>query len=207
MDAFEYDAFISYSHRDLKWAKWIQEKLETFHIPDGADELFTNRRRMRVFRDQTDLAGVEVTTSLRRELRLSRFLIVVCSPNSAASRWVNDEVAYFEGLGRQDNIIAFIVDGEPDSDNPALECYPPRMRSTGERSMLGANVQEIGKVKALLKVVSLLIGVRFNRLVDREKRRRLRTALSACAVMAVTAAVTGGLLWRNAVISRENRQL
>ena len=140
MDAFEYDAFISYSHRDLKWAKWIQEKLETFHIPDGADELFTNRRRMRVFRDQTDLAGVEVTTSLRRELRLSRFLIVVCSPNSAASRWVNDEVAYFEGLGRQDNIIAFIVDGEPDSDNPALECYPPRMRSTGERSMLGALV-------------------------------------------------------------------
>ena len=204
MDAFEYDAFISYSHRDLKWAKWIQEKLETFHIPDGADEPFTNRRRMRVFRDQTDLAGVEVTTSLRRELRLSRFLIVVCSPNSAASRWVNDEVAYFEGLGRQDNIIAFIVDGEPDSDNPALECYPPRMRSTGERSMLGANVQEIGKVKALLKVVSLLIGVRFNRLVDREKQRRCRNAITIAAILLVVSASLAALLWRNAEISRRN---
>ena len=207
MDAFEYDAFISYSHRDLKWAKWIQEKLETFHIPDGADELFTNRRRMRVFRDQTDLAGVEVTTSLRRELRLSRFLIVVCSPNSAASRWVNDEVAYFEGLGRQDNIIAFIVDGEPDSDNPALECYPPRMRSTGERSMLGANVQEIGKVKALLKVVSLLIGVRFNRLVDREKQRRCRNAITIAAILLVVSASLAALLWRNAEISRRNKAL
>ena len=207
MDAFEYDAFISYSHRDLKWAKWIQEKLETFHIPDGADEPFTNRRRMRVFRDQTDLAGVEVTTSLRRELRLSRFLIVVCSPNSAASRWVNDEVAYFEGLGRQDNIIAFIVDGEPDSDNPALECYPPRMRSTGERSMLGANVQEIGKVKALLKVVSLLIGVRFNRLVDREKQRRRRNAITIAAILLVVSASLAALLWRNAEISRRNKAL
>lgn len=207
MDAFEYDAFISYSHRDLKWAKWIQEKLETFHIPDGADEPFTNRRSMRVFRDQTDLAGVEVTTSLRRELRLSRFLIVVCSPNSAASRWVNDEVAYFEGLGRQDNIIAFIVDGEPDSDNPALECYPPRMRSTGERSMLGANVQEIGKVKALLKVVSLLIGVRFNRLVDREKQRRRRNAITIAAILLVVSASLAALLWRNAEISRRNKAL
>jgi len=153
MDAFEYDAFISYSHRDLKWARWIQEKLETFPIPDGADEPFAQRRRMRVFRDQTDLAGVEVTASLRRELRLSRSLVVVCSPNSAASRWVNDEVAYFEELGRQDRIIAFIVSGEPDSDRPELECYPPRMRSTEERALLGANVQEIGRTKALLKVV------------------------------------------------------
>jgi TPR repeat protein len=162
---------------------------------------------MRVFRDQTDLAGVEVTTSLRRELRLSRFLIVVCSPNSAASRWVNDEVAYFEGLGRQDNIIAFIVDGEPDSDNPALECYPPRMRSTGERSMLGANVQEIGKVKALLKVVSLLIGVRFNRLVDREKQRRRRNAITIAAILLVVSASLAALLWRNAEISRRNKAL
>ena len=26
-------AFISYSHKDVKWAKWIQRKLETYTIP------------------------------------------------------------------------------------------------------------------------------------------------------------------------------
>ena len=28
MGAFEYGAFVSYSHRDLTWANWIQEELE-----------------------------------------------------------------------------------------------------------------------------------------------------------------------------------
>ena len=207
METFEFDAFISYSHRDLTWAKWLQEKLETFHIPDDAGEAFANRRRMRVFRDQTDLAGVEVTASLRRELRASRFLVVVCSPNSAASRWVNDEVAYFEDLGRQDNIIPFIVSGEPDSDRPELECYPPRLRSTDERAVLGANVQEIGKTKALLKVVSLLIDVRFNRLVDREKQRKRRNAVVAASILLALSATLTALLVNNAEISRRNKAL
>jgi TPR repeat protein len=207
METFEFDAFISYSHRDLTWAKWLQEKLETFHIPDDAGEAFANRRRMRVFRDQTDLAGVEVTASLRRELRASRFLVVVCSPNSAASRWVNDEVAYFEDLGRQDNIIPFIVSGEPDSDRPELECYPPRLRSTDERAVLGANVQEIGKTKALLKVVSLLIDVRFNRLVDREKQRKRRNAVVAASILLALSATLTALLVNNADISRRNKAL
>lgn len=207
MEEFAYDAFISYSHRDLKWARWIQEKLETFHIPDEEGEPFTKRRRLRVFRDQTDLAGVEVTASLRRELRASRYLVVVCSPNSAASRWVNDEVVYFESLGRRDQIVAFIVSGEPDSDAAALECYPPAMRATDDRHLLGANVQEIGRNKAFLKVVSLLIGMRFNRLVDREKQRRRRSIASVAAVLLVVSASIAALLWRNAAISRRNRAL
>ena len=207
MEEFAYDAFISYSHRDLSWARWIQERLETFPIPAEAGEPFANRRRMRVFRDQTDLAGVEVTASLRRELRASRYLVVVCSPNSAASRWVNDEVVYFESLGRGDQIVAFIVSGEPDSDTAELECYPPAMRATDDRHLLGANVQEIGRNKAFLKVVSLLIGVRFNRLVDREKQRRRRRIVSVAAVLLAVSAAIAALLWRNAAISRRNRAL
>ncbi len=207
MEAYEYDAFISYSHRDLKWARWLQGKLETLRIPAEADEAFANRRRMKVFRDQTDLNGVEVTESLHRELTASRYLVVVCSPSSAASRWVDDEVAFFTGLGRRDRIVAFIIEGEPDSDTPELECYPPGLRCTGERHLLGANVQEIGRNKAYLKVASLLIGVRFNRLVDREKQRRRRAILTATAAVLVISASTAALLWRNATISRQNKEL
>lgn len=207
MEAYEYDAFISYSHRDLKWARWLQGKLETLRIPPEADEAFANRRRMKVFRDQTDLNGVEVTESLHRELTASRYLVVVCSPSSASSRWVDDEVAFFTGLGRQDRIVAFIIDGEPDSDKPELECYPPGLRCTDERHLLGANVQEIGRNKAYLKVASLLIGVRFNRLVDREKQRRRRAILTAAATVLVISASTAALVWRNTVISRQNKEL
>ncbi len=134
-------------------------------------------------------------------------MIVLCSPSSAASSWVNEEVLYFISLGRMDRIIPFIVDGEPMSDDPALECYPEGLRSLEDYTLLGANIQEIGRNKAFLKLVSILLGVRFGRLVDREKQRKIRTALVTGVITAIIAVTGGSLLWRNAVISRENKKL
>ncbi len=208
MSEFVYDAFISYSHRDMAWAKWLQHRLETFHVPREIAGERMGRRRLRVFRDQTDLAGAELQASLNRELEKSRFLVVICSPASAASRWVDEEIRTFRRLGRRDRIIPFIVSGEPMSDQPELECFPPCLR-TGEEEddPLGVNIQEIGRGKAFLKLVSVLLEVRFNRLVDREKQRRRRTLLVICALCTVTLAVTGTLLASNISISRSNRRM
>ncbi|MBR1457696.1 MAG: toll/interleukin-1 receptor domain-containing protein [Oscillospiraceae bacterium] len=207
MDAYVYDAFISYSHRDLKWARWLQRRLETFRIPRDLCAPERARRRLRVFRDQTDLAGVELQLALRRELAASQYLIVICSPSSAASRWVNDEVCYFQSEGREHFIIPFIVDGEPESDDPAQECYPAALRRDDGHHPLGANVREIGQNKAFLKLMAILLDVRFNRLVDREKQRRRRTALIAGGTAGAVAAFAAAMLWHNAVISRRNQEL
>lgn len=207
MDEYTFDAFISYSHRDLNWGIWLQKKLETFHIPNDMRGDRLKGRKLRIFRDQTDLAGTGLQDSLRQNLDTSRFLIVLCSPSSAASVWVNEEVEYFISLGRDDRIIPFIVDGEPESEDPALECFPPALRSTEGHTILGANIQEIGKSKAFLKLVSILLGVRFGRLVDREKQRKIRTALITGIITAFIAGTGGALLWRNAQITKENKQL
>ena len=207
MEDYAFDAFISYSHKDLSWGQWLQRKLETFHIPRDLGETAVTGKRLRVFRDQTDLAGSELQASLRKELRASRYLIVICSPASAASVWVDEEVRYFQSLGRADRIIPFIVEGEPDSDRPELECYPEALRSTEDRSMLGTNILEIGKNKAFLKLVAILLDIRFNRLVDREKQRKRRTGLMIGSIAAVVIAVTGALVWHNTVISRRNQAL
>ena len=207
MEEYTFDAFISYSHRDLSWGTWLQKKIEAFRIPKDMRGERPKGQGLRIFRDQTDLAGTELQDSLRRNLDVSRYLIVLCSPASAASSWVNEEVKYFVSLGRVSRIIPFIVDGEPLSEDPALECFPPALRSLEDHVLLGANIQEIGKDKAFLKTVSILLGVRFGRLVDREKQRRIRTALITAAVTAVIASTGGALLWRNAVISQKNREL
>ncbi len=61
-----------------------------------------------------------------------RYLIVLCSPNAAQSRWVNEEVRYFKSLGREDRILAIILAGEPnasdDSAQADQECCPPALR-------------------------------------------------------------------------------
>ena len=64
MDDYIYDAFISYSHRDMEWAKWLQRKLEAFPIP--ADMADNGKKHLKVFRDQTDLTGTEVNLALNK---------------------------------------------------------------------------------------------------------------------------------------------
>ena len=206
MAEFVYDAFISYSHRDMKWARWLQHRLETFRVPRDLCGEGEAKRRLRVFRDQTDLAGVELQQTLEQELTVSRCLVVICSPASAASHWVNEEILAFRKHAENRKIIPFIVDGEPESDDPGLECYPEALRSGG-RHPLGSNVKEIGKDKAFLKLASILLDVRFNRLVDREKQRRRRTALIAGITALVVIGSTSALLWRNALVTRRNREL
>jgi signal peptide peptidase SppA len=207
MDEFVYDAFISYSHRDMKWARWLQRRLETFRIPKDLCGGNAPRGHLKVFRDQTDLSGVELQNALQRELEASRFLIVICSPFSAASPWVNDEIRSFQTRGRSKFIIPFIVDGEPESDKPELECFPPALRSVEGEHPLGASAVELGKNKAFLKLMAVILDVRFNRLVDREKQRKRRTVLLSSAVTAVIIAVLASLLWRNAVIRKQNQEM
>lgn len=201
-----YDAFISYSHRDMRWARWLQKRLETYRPPRDMQQE-NAFKPLRVFRDQTDLAGVELFSSLQKELAASRYLIVICSPNSAASRWVGEEVRAFLAMGREDRVIPFIVSGEPDSDDPTLECFSPALRGLEDRQQLGANIREIGKEKALLRVLAVLLDVRLDRLAEREKRRKKqRIAWTASAALAAAAVLTG-LLLRNAAVSRKNQQL
>ena len=92
MSDFSYDAFISYSHRDMQQARRLQRRLESFHVPRKLEGERAGNTKLRIFRDQTDLAGAELQAALEREMKASRYLIVVCSPAGAASRWVNEAV-------------------------------------------------------------------------------------------------------------------
>ncbi len=106
---FEYYAFISYSHKDQKWAEWLQRKLESYRLPVKIRQESEGRlpKQIRpVFRDQTDISLGSVMHSLRTELQDSRFLIVICSPNSANSEWVNKEIRHFRSMGRGDRCCA-----------------------------------------------------------------------------------------------------
>lgn len=107
---FQYYAFISYKHEDEKWAKWLQHKLENYKLPSIIrKEIPRLPRYIRpVFRDKTDLGVGQLTESLRKELELSQYLIVICSSEAAKSEWVGKEIDAFISMGRTDNIIPFI---------------------------------------------------------------------------------------------------
>ena len=206
----KYWAFISYSHKDTAVADWLHTKLETYRVPASlvgtpSREGAVPNRLVPIFRDREELpTSSELGDNLQRALQQSRYLIVICSPAAAQSRWVEEEVRAFKGWNGRDRIIALIAGGIPnasDSANPENECFPHSMRFDSDGDKTPVRVEPIaadlrvegdGKQRAFLKIVAGLLGVGFDDLYQREKRRanRRKILIGAAAVIAVLA-VTG----------------
>src|SRR6195256_2927934 len=86
-----YDAFVSYSHaRDKPIASALQSGVQRLGKPGF------RRRALRVFRDGPSLSATpHLWPSIEQALGQSRFLILLASPEAAASRWVGQEIAYW----------------------------------------------------------------------------------------------------------------
>lgn len=169
-------AFISYNHRDVKVAQWLHKKLEGYKLPNEIHNEFEDSRYLRpVFRDQEDLNAGILGDELRSKLESSKFLIVICSPNSAHSVWVSNEVKTFIEMGRLERIIPFIIDGVPGVGG-AEECFPEYLCSFTaehpEKELLGVNLQEVGREKAFIRIVSRMLGVDFDVLWKRHEREQ-----------------------------------
>ena len=86
MEGRKYYAFISYSHRDKARAKRLYRRLERYRLPPKlvkARQDALPRRLSPIFLDDEEMMGTSVKQGMRRGLSQSRFLVVVCSPNSA----------------------------------------------------------------------------------------------------------------------------
>jgi tetratricopeptide (TPR) repeat protein len=174
------------------------------------------RRLTPIFRDRDELpASGDLGGELRDALSRSLRLVVVCSPASARSRWVNEEILSFKRLHGENGVLALIVAGEPGvvgTSREAEECFPPALRHcvdaggdlTDERAHpIAADLrpQGDGRKAALLKLVAGLAGLRFDDLVQREAQRRLQSLSALAAGSLAGMALTGGL----AVYANERR--
>src|SRR6267378_2426899 len=103
-----YDAFVSYSHaKDKPIAAALQRAVQTLGKP------WYRRRALRVFRDDTSLSATpHLWPTIDQALGQSRFLILLASPEAAASPWVNKEVAYWLDHKSADTLLIAVTDGE-----------------------------------------------------------------------------------------------
>jgi tetratricopeptide (TPR) repeat protein len=206
-----YYAFLSYSHRDSELADWLHRELERFRVPHSlAGKLTANgvvpKRLTPIFRDQHDLsAGDDLAVEIQAALAASQFLVVLCSPQAATSKWMNLEIESFKRTRPEGCVLAAVASGEPfASDTPGREqeeCFPSALRFKYDRrghrtekvaDPLAADFREgdEGRRVAFLKLVAGMLGVGLDDLVQRETTRKHRRLawLAAASIggMAVT---------------------
>jgi tetratricopeptide (TPR) repeat protein len=219
---FRYRAFISYSHRDKAWAGWLHRALETYVVPKRLVGQATGfgvipRRLAPIFRDRDELASAtDLGRKVNEALAQSANLLVICSPHSATSPWVNEEVLAFKRLGRSERIFCLIVDGEPGAcDLPgreAEECFALALRHPlGADGVLGhertepiaADVRpgKDGKANAKLKLIAGMLDVGLDVMKRRELQRRTRR-MAAVATLALIVMTVTTVLAISALISR-----
>jgi eukaryotic-like serine/threonine-protein kinase len=232
-DDYKYFAFISYSHADEKWSRWLHGALETYRAPKRLVGRITAHgpvpgRLTPVFRDRDELTGAaDLSSTVTAALEASRHLIVICSPSAARSRWVDEEVRAFKRMGRSNRILTLVVDGEPNaSTRPGQEsqdCFAPSLRfeldpddglSTRAVEPIAADLRpgKDGRSNAKLKLIGGLLGVGFDELKQREHRRQQRrllliTATSLAGVLITGAlAITASIARQDAVRNRDSAE-
>jgi tetratricopeptide (TPR) repeat protein len=186
-------AFISYSHSDSRFAAWLQRNLENFRIPPTTMRILDrdSDRLGPVFRDVADLgAATRLSDALTDALAHSSALIIICSSQSAESKWVALELAEFRRLHGEDALVLPIVSptagtGEADTMFPEALGWSPPLAADARRSADNRRI-------ALLKLVAGLLGTGLDDLIQRDTRRRhakLMWGISLTTALAVVMAI------------------
>lgn len=208
----KFRAFLSYSHADDIAARWLHKSLESYRF----DKDLVGRQTTMgivpatlspIFKDREDFtAGSALVEQTLTALSESSALIVLCSPASAKSRYVNEEIRLFRSTFPSRPVIPVIVSGG--KGELEQECFPPALRfelqsdgalSPKPLSILAADIRETadGRDLALAKVVARLTGVETDEVFRRAQRAvRLRqrnwmaglsTVAGALAILAIWA--------------------
>ncbi len=217
-----YRAFLSYSHSDTTWARWLMRRLESYRVPRrfrgrSAPIGTVGLRIAPVFRDRDELPTTpHLGEAVRAALRDSATLVVICSPAAARSRWVHEEILAFKRVHGEAQVFAFVVAGEPKAEGAADDCFSAALRHAlgpdGELSnaptdlvAADARPEGDGRSDAFVRLVAGLLGVGFDELRLREYQRRQRRFLVAAAGLLGVVAL-GAATWLARVDAQRRQQ-
>jgi WD40 repeat protein len=221
-----YDAFISYSHAlDSPVAMRLQTELQRFAKP------WNRRRSMRIFRDQASLsASPALWTSIANALDNSRFLVLLASPEAAASEWVSREVDRWREHKGPETVLIALTAGDivwdeerGDFDEARTNALPDSASALFTSEPLHVDLRWARATQSLsrrdprlLDSVASLAAVVHDRPKDemigedlrqyRRTRRLARTALVTVVLLSIVAAASALVAVRQRDEARSQRR-
>jgi len=213
---YHYDAFISYRHTypDKFIAEHLHKELETYKLPANVKKMLkktypdARTNISRVFRDEEELPlASSLEDPIVRALKNSDWLIVICSPRLKESKWCIKEIETFSEIHGTDNILAVLVEGEPEDAFPEelLKRKIKIVRPDGKDEIVEQKVEPLaadfradndrGRLKKIkeekLRLLAPIFGLNFDDLRQRHRERKVRKVILGTILAAIVSVIFG----------------
>ncbi|MDP3386342.1 MAG: TIR domain-containing protein [Eubacteriales bacterium] len=212
--SYIYDAFISYRHTnpDILIAEKLHKLLETYKTPSHLIKQGKKSGLSRVFRDKEELpTSSDLNSDIEDALQQSRFLIVICSPRTPKSKWVNSEISRFKELHGSGRILAILIEGEPD------ESFPQELFGMSKENKvtepLAADIRAENTHRSLkklktekLRILAPILGCKYDELRQRHRERELRTKMMISTALSIFFLLFGAFTLYQLKLVKESEQ-
>ena len=209
--ATSFDVFISYSRRDIDFARKLEHALESYKPPR---DLPLPQRYLNVFRDESDFTGVEYFQAVDKHLREASKLLVICSPAARESRYVDDEIRRFVSYKSATDIVPVLSAGLPNNEvrqgfeqsaafpDALVEALKmPRAIDYRSFNCRRDKLEREGFTPSWYSLLAEIYSLNRDVIEQREKRRRARRRRTVISlVTSVLVVLSAALIW--ALISR-----
>ena len=203
----DYDICILAVAGDASVANKLAESIRRYRLPSGTVLLESKMDYRRVY---VEVSGRDFDDEARSILDHSRCLAVLCSPETRISAFVLDRLAYFRETGKENNIIAVIVRGEPAESFPdsfiekkTVQKILPDMTvvertETIEPVASDLRAETRSRWKEALsyetvRIIASILGLHPDDLEQRHRARRRRAVITLVSVIAAVCLGAAGI--------------
>ena len=214
-------AFISYSRKNKNIANWLHKRLENYEYPKNIvnQEQFPPHDKYirRVFLDTKDMQVEDrpFTDRIKNALEEAKFLIILCSKDSAKSTFVDKEIRYF--LEKHNNNYSLIV--PLFIDEVKGETIPNAIMNTSIMNrhfpIYNTTLNEESEANGYCyyQIVAYLLGVNFSEIYNRyeidakkkNKREKRRMVIAIITLFLIIMALGYAVYQRNRTIEFEKK--
>ena len=203
----DYDLYILAVAGDASVANKLADSIRRYRLPSGTVLPDSSLGYRQVF---VDVSGRPIDDEARDLLDHSRYMAVLCSPETRTSQFVLDRLAYFRESGKEENIIAVIVRGEPADSFPESFIEKKTVQKILPDMTVVERVETIEPVASDLRaetrsrwkevlsyetvrIIASILGLHPDDLEQRHRMRRRKAAITLVTVIASVCIAAAGI--------------
>ena len=203
----EYDICILAVSGDASVANKLADSIRRYKLPSGTVIPDSSLDYRRVY---VEVSGNDFDDNARGILDSSRFLAVLCSPETRTSAFVLDRLAYFRETGKGNNIIAVIVRGEPAESFPDSFIEKKTVQKILPDMTVVERIETIEPVASDLRaetrsrwkealsyetvrIIASILGLHPDDLEQRHRARHRRAVMTLVSVIAAVCLAAAGI--------------